>query len=381
MEGLLDMWIADDVVIVPVRKPKRRRRSAVLKPRRAAQNATGAPADLKVFIVLPAMRALFSLLLVLSIGAVTAQRTKAGPQAPGDGTRDMTPEEYIDLWKTVALEKMKAHGIPASITLAQGLLESRNGNSDLARDANNHFGIKCTGDWDGDKAYEDDDKRHECFRKYHNASESFEDHSRFLQRSRYADLFTLRTTDYKGWAHGLKKAGYATDPRYPQKLIDLIERYELYKLDEGVDIVYATPLPGSPARPAARLDANEGEEIVVGTGRLVELFEGRIKFIRARAGDSYTAIANQQGMMPGQLARFNDVGKDAPIAEGQVIFLQPKRSKSKTTAVHVAHSGETLWDVSQKYGVKLAKLAEYNGLASDAQLQAGQQVLLRKVKR
>ena len=165
-----------------------------------------------------------------------------------DGER-LTAEQYIEQWKEVAVRKMKEHGIPASITLAQGLLESGNGNSKLAREANNHFGIKCTPDWTGGKSYHDDDKKDDCFRKYKDAAQSYEDHAKFLQKPRYASLFELKPTDYEGWARGLKKAGYATDPAYPQKLISLIERYRLNDLDRGVDVTYK-PAPKPEAKPA-----------------------------------------------------------------------------------------------------------------------------------
>ena len=382
MDGLTEMWITDDVVIVPVRKRRKRRAAGLPRAgRKTAAPAVERPGDLKVFMVLPTMRALFSLLLVCCLSGLQAQLKEHGPRPSDSAKAELTPEEYIDLWKPVAMDNMKQHGIPASITLAQGLLESRNGNSDLARQANNHFGIKCTSDWTGGKTYHDDDKRNECFRKYNDAADSFEDHSKFLQRQRYADLFTLRTTDYRGWAHGLKKAGYATDPRYPQKLIDLIERYELYKLDEGVDIAFATPLPGNPTPTSGRVDANEGAEISVGGGRLIELFEGRIKFIRAKNGDTYRGLANAQGMMPEQLARYNDTTKDAAIAEGQVVYLQPKRARSRSAKVHVVRQGDTLWSISQQRGVKMDKLATYNGITAETPLVNGQQLLLQKPRK
>lgn len=380
MDGLTEMWITDDVVMVPVRK-RRKRRQAMPRPGRKQEAPARRPGDLKVFMVLPTLRALFGLLVLLAFTGASAQRKDQGPRRPDSARTELTPEEYIDLWRPVAMEKMREHGIPASITLAQGLLESRNGNSELARKANNHFGIKCTADWNGGKAYHDDDRRNECFRKYEDASQSFEDHSKFLQRPRYADLFALRSTDYKGWAHGLKRAGYATDPRYPQKLIDLIERYELYKLDEGIDIAYTAPLPGNPTRPTGALDANEGSEISVGGGRSIELFEGRIKFIRAKPGDTYRSIADQQGMMPDQLARYNDTKKDAGIAEGQVVFLQPKRNRSRSARVHVVRPGETLWGISQQRGVKMEKLAAYNGITGETPLTAGQQLQLQKPRK
>ena len=295
-----------------------------------------------------------------------------------------TAEEYIEQWKSVAVKKMNQHGIPASITLAQGLLESGNGNSELARDANNHFGIKCTPDWTGGKSYHDDDRKNDCFRKYRDAADSFEDHSTFLERPRYASLFELKTTDYKGWARGLKAAGYATDPSYPQKLINLIERYELHKLDAGVDVAHR-PVGKEQPKPSrermGRRPASEGESITIAQGRNVEVFEGRIKFVRAKPGDNFRKLADELEMTAGMLARWNDMDKEAALSEGQVIFTQPKRNKAKDAQTHTARDGESLWGVSQQYGVKLDRLAKYNGLARDAQLSAGQQVWLQKPKR
>lgn len=295
-----------------------------------------------------------------------------------------TAEEYIERWKGVAVKKMSEHGIPASVTLAQGLLESGNGNSELARTANNHFGIKCTPDWTGEKSYHDDDRKNDCFRKYRDAGDSFEDHSRFLKRPRYAKLFELRPTDYKGWAHGLKEAGYATDPGYPHKLISLIERYELHKLDKGVDIAYK-PVGKEPPKPAqerrGRRPASGAETITIGGSRPVERFEGRIKFVRAKAGDSFRKLADELELTHGMLARWNDLDKEAALSEGQIVFIQPKRNKALDAETHTAREGESLWGVSQQYGVKLDRLAKYNGLPKEARLSAGQQVWLRKPPR
>ena len=303
----------------------------------------------------------------------------------GQPGKPLTAEDYISQWKAVAIKKMKEHGIPASITLAQGLLESGNGNSVLARESNNHFGIKCTPDWTGGRTYHDDDRKDDCFRVYRDAAESYDDHAKFLQRSRYAALFELKSTDYKGWAHGLKKAGYATDPRYPQKLIELIERYELHNLDVGVDVAYK-PKPKTEERPTVRQVRGGrkpvgGEEITIGSGRAVDVFEGRIKFVRAKEGDSFRKLATDLEMTHGMLARWNDMDKESLLTEGQIIYIQPKRNASKTNAVHSAHTGETLWGVSQQYGVKLSKLAKYNGLATDARLTEGQRIALRKPSR
>ncbi len=310
------------------------------------------------------------------VGAFACVLLPASAQAVGG---DQTPEQYIAKWKEVAVNKMKEHGIPASITLAQGLLESRNGNSVLAVNGNNHFGIKCTPDWTGGSVFHDDDRKNECFRKYRSAEQSFEDHSKFLQRSRYASLFELKPTDYKGWAHGLKRCGYATDPRYPDKLISLIERYQLDNLDRGVDVSYASKgaTPPMPARPSGR---GEDNVVTIGNARSVELFEGRIKFVRARKGETVRDIAGEIEQMPGLVAGWNDMAKDGKLEEGQVVFIQPKRNKSKAQESCIAKEGETLWSISQRYGVKLNKLAKYNGMGSADPVQAGQKVWLRKPK-
>jgi len=313
-------------------------------------------------------------LLVGTASAVAAQ--------PGDDR--LTPEAYIAQWKEVALRKMKEHGIPASITLAQGLLESGNGNSKLAREGNNHFGIKCTPDWTGGRTYHDDDKKDDCFRKYKDAAQSYDDHAKFLQRPRYAALFELKPTDYKGWAHGLKKAGYATDPAYPQKLIALIERYRLHDLDRGVDVTYK-PATKPAAKPAparsGRRTSSSGDVITIGAGRSVEKFEGRIKFVRVRSGETLRKVADELEMTHGMLARWNDMDKNATVSEGQILFIQPKRNAAKGADSHTARGDESLWSVSQQYGVKLSKLAQYNDLPTDARLAEGQRVLLRKPKR
>jgi LysM repeat protein len=327
------------------------------------------------------------------IALVLPLSAQSSPPAETPGGDRLTAEGYIELWKGVAVQKMKEHGIPASITLAQGLLESGNGNSELAREANNHFGIKCTPDWSGGKAYHDDDRKNDCFRKYKDAADSYEDHSKFLQRSRYASLFELKTTDYKGWAHGLKKAGYATDPAYPRKLIELIERYELHKLDEGQDISFkkrevADAPKGDSAGTASKKKKSKpsrvGDDevtVTIGNGRNVEKFEGRVKFTRAKAGDSIKKIAEDMETMPGWVAGWNDLDKDAKLEEGQVIYLSPKLSKSKRAATHDVRAGDTLWNISQKYGVKLSKLCAYNGMKPTDTLRTGMTVHLRKPRK
>lgn len=320
------------------------------------------------------MRFVHSLITALGSCSLLAQGMAQPP------ARSAAAEAYIQQWKEVAVGKMREHGIPASISLAQGLLESRNGQSVLAIEGNNHFGIKCTPDWTGGRMYHDDDRKDDCFRKYRRAEESYEDHSRFLQRPRYAALFALKPTDYKGWAHGLKKAGYATDPRYPHKLIDLIERYELDKLDKGIDVQYARrEAPVAPrTKPSRDRPRGEDRTVTIGGGREVFTLDGRVKYVRARSGETITRIAEEMAQMPGWLAAWNDLPKDQPLEEGQTIFIQPKRNKSRAQEQHTAEAGETLWGISQRYGVKLKKLARYNGLGIADPLRPGQRVWLRK---
>lgn len=323
--------------------------------------------------------------ILASLLALTSAAQMAFSQLP---PREETPEEYITQWKEVAQRKMREHGIPASITLAQGLLESRNGNSPLATEGNNHFGIKCTPDWTGDRMYHDDDRKDDCFRKYRDATDCFEDHSRFLMRPRYASLFELKADDYKGWAHGLKKCGYATDPRYPSKLIDLIERYDLHKFDQGIDVTYATRKTESSGsankreRPAKQAgSASADNTITIGAGREVFKFEDRIKYVKARQGETIADIAAQLEQMPGWIAGWNDLPRDQHLEEGQRIYIQPKRNKSRSSDFCVAEQGETLWGVSQRFGVKLKKLARYNNMGVADTLVPGQKVWLRKPRK
>ncbi len=319
-------------------------------------------------------------LFITSMVSLAAAAQLGMAQAPPPGN---SPESYIEQWKNVATAAMAEHGIPASITLAQGLLESRNGNSILATEANNHFGIKCTSDWDGGKVYHDDDRKNDCFRKYRRAEDSFEDHSKFLHRQRYAALFELRPTDYKGWAHGLKKAGYATDPNYPRKLIELIERYGLDRLDKGIDVKYDPKVTANTgtkgnSKPTRKRPAGDDNTVTIGSGREVFVSDARVKFVRARQGETADVIARQLEQMPGWIAGWNDMARDQKLDEGQVVYIQPKRNKSKGTEFHMAEAGETLWGISQRYGVKLKKLAQYNELGIADPVQPGQKVWLRK---
>ena len=289
----------------------------------------------------------------------------------------ISPEGYINTWKEFAISEMRRSGIPASIKLAQGMLESANGNSRLAVAANNHFGIKCHG-WVGEEIYHDDDKKNECFRRYADAKESFIDHTEFLMtRSRYAFLFDYKSTDYKNWANGLRRAGYATDPKYPQKLISLIERYALYQYDTDV-YVNRRDLQ---RRPPPLIDAwNDFASFNIDRHPVME--NNRTNFIIAKEGDTYHSLSNELDMMPWQLPRYNDAKATDELHEGQVVYIQPKRRKAERgMEKHTVRPGETMHYISQKYSVKLARLYSLNLMTEGTQPAAGDVLHLRKKKK
>ena len=310
----------------------------------------------------------------------------------------LSTQQYIERYKLIAIQEMLDYKIPASITLAQGILESGSGNSRLAVQGNNHFGIKCHKDWKGQRIYEDDDKRHECFRKYPRAEDSYRDHSLFLSRkSRYAFLFDYKTTNYKAWAKGLKKAGYATNPKYPKRLIDLIERYNLSQYDKvdkkqlekmvakakkdpnnqsiipekyqdkkaqkPATPVVATTKPGSRTHPAYH-------EV---------LYRNRIKYIIARKGDTPDKICAEFDLWKKQFYKFNDLKPGDKIKPGTIIYLQPKRKKGDVK-YHIVKSGETLWDISQQHGIQLKWLLKRNHLEPNSKIRRGQKLWLRKTR-
>ena len=285
-----------------------------------------------------------------------------------NGEKRFTQEEYILTWKSIAISQMIQHKIPASITIAQGILESGNGNSMLAQKANNHFGIKCH-NWTGEKIYIDDDNKGECFRSYASANESFEDHSKFLtERSRYSSLFLLPINDYKGWAEGLKTAGYATNPKYPQLLIDLIERLKLNEFDE---------VGAQTAMPSA-LITNSGTKISENQHEVL-LHKNKIKYIVAKKGDTFYRISKEFSMGMWQLYRYNDFGthKDV-LEEGDIIYLQPKRKKSKATESFSVINPVSMRMISQIEGVKLKVLMDKNNISSpDEFLPKGEKVVLK----
>ncbi|MCU0461410.1 MAG: glucosaminidase domain-containing protein [Bacteroidales bacterium] len=298
---------------------------------------------------------------------------------------------YIAKYKDLAVSEMKRTGIPASITLAQGMIESDFGRSRLAREANNHFGIKCHDNWTGPTIRHNDDRRNECFRKYSRAQDSFYDHSDFLKStSRYSFLFDLPSTDYKGWAKGLKKAGYATNPDYADMLIRKIEVNNLYYYDRGFKApekpVAETvpPKPGTvrpvPGEPVTPVNINNGTSVV--QARVPRIMENnRIQYIIVKEGETIGSIEKDFELLKWELTRYNELDNDFTPVAGQILYLQPKRDKAEPgREVHIVVEGETLYYISQKYGVKLKKLYEYNMIPEGEDPVAGQKIWLRAMK-
>ena len=260
-------------------------------------------------------------------------------------TRNKQYEEYIKQYRDIAVQEMKKYHIPASITLAQGLLESGAGQSTLARKSNNHFGIKCGSDWNGKSVRHDDDERNECFRAYKHPKQSYEDHSKFLvSRSRYASLFKLDITDYKGWARGLKKAGYATNPRYAEQLIGIIELYDLDKYDKkgGLKWMKQNPNPHQP---------------YIANG---------LVYIVVRQGDTWKSISREFDISRKKLRKYNDLYKGYELKVGDILYLEKKnRRADKEHIVHVLRAGESMYSISQKYGIRLKRLYKLNKMSED----------------
>lgn len=289
---------------------------------------------------------LFSVLLLSSSFEVQAQK------------RNKIYEDYIKKYREIAVREMKKHHIPASITLAQGLLESGAGRGELARKANNHFGIKCGGRWNGRTVRHDDDARNECFRAYKNAEDSYKDHSKFLRDgARYQFLFDLKITDYKGWAKGLKKAGYATDPKYAYRLINLIELYDLYEYDRkgGLKWLENNPNPHQP------YIANE------------------LVYVVARRGDTFKSLSKELGISSRKLRSYNELPKDYAFRGGEIVYLEKKHKRAtKGNIVYVVKPGDSMYTIAQKYGIRLNNLYKLNKMDKDAGVpQAGTILRLR----
>ncbi len=285
--------------------------------------------------------------------------------------RRMTREQYIERYSEEAVNQMIKHKIPASITIAQGILESGNGNSELAKYGKNHFGIKCNG-WKGQKTYHDDDKKNECFRKYSSAFESYEDHSLFLNKySRYSSLFELDIEDYKSWAKGLKNAGYATNPKYADILISLIEQHELFKYDRSTTLINNKNV----------LSYNDKLMLKpLAKSHKVKIHKNNIKYIEVTDEDTFYKISKEFDMGLWQLYKYNDLDKNDLLITGDVIFLQPKRNKAQIE-FHVFKNGDSMKEISQLYGLKLKKLHKKNKTSIDSEPSIGDKIFLIKHKK
>ncbi|MCF8362936.1 MAG: glucosaminidase domain-containing protein [Prolixibacteraceae bacterium] len=323
-------------------------------------------------------------ILVISISALLMVTLFANSQ-----TR-MSRSEYIDQYKALAIKEMHRSGIPASITMAQGCLESGNGNSKLSRRSNNHFGIKCRNDWKGARVYHHDDALNECFRKYRTVEESYIDHTDFLmQNGRYSFLFQLGHTNYKAWARGLKKAGYATDPKYANRLIKIIEDEKLYLLDEVE--------PGELAQYIPKIETDDKNALDNAREKVIETFDNLkinpydnrevmivngLEAIRAMPGDTYESIAREMDMKRWEVIHYNDLPKDAvQPKKNELIYLERKRYNApKGHEKHRVQAGQTMHDVAQKYGIKLNRLYRLNRMDKEQEARSGQVLYLRKKK-
>ena len=324
-----------------------------------------------IFVLMRKRRSRFRVIFfVLTMGII--------PGVFGQSVR-MSTKEYINKYKDIAIKDMKTYKIPASITLAQGILESGSGNSKLARKANNHFGIKCHGDWHGKKIYVADDIRHDCFRKYSSPEASYRDHSKFLTKGqRYAFLFRYPITDYKDWAYGLKRAGYATNPRYPQLLINYIEKYHLYKYDKSQKhhaqksrksrkaMAYMTPVVSTFTKVR---NSMYGRPVLENNGR---------RLVVVKAGDTFKKIAAEFEINTGKLIRYNDLKRTFILHPGELLYLEKKAPKAERGyKYHIVKQGETLWGISQLYGIRLSSLLDRNNLPKHYQAETGTIIRVR----
>ena len=330
-------------------------------------------------------KVLIAIALLLGF-TVSAQRDPGTPQ-----------ERYIARFASIAVNEMYRSGVPASITLAQGIIESRSGQSALAVDGNNHFGIKCHNSWKGRTMLADDDRKDECFRVYDSAEESFRDHSDFLRyRDRYKFLFDFSVTDYKSWAYGLRQAGYATDPAYATKLIQCVENYNLSRYDR-MTVAEALAEGGAEAEePAAKddveaipdsplkIEAGEiyrgkaGEEYRFSLSRTLYSRNG-VPFVYAVEGETYASIAKSNHLLLREILKFNDMPGGGELHAGDIVYLEPKKSKTVRglDKYIVGEDGETFHGICQRFAVKEKAIRKLNGLPAGYQPKEGDELLLR----
>ncbi len=294
-------------------------------------------------------------------------------------------QAYVDKYSEIAVSEMYRTGVPASITLAQGLVESAAGRSQLATEGNNHFGIKCHADWKGKTMHKDDDAKGECFRVYKNPEQSFRDHSDFLRyRDRYKFLFSYDVTDYKSWAYGLKKAGYATDPAYASKLIKVIEenklwRYDTRKVEDREDTAV---IPESPVvlEEPRRIDLETSDEEYTFSLRRPVYEKNGVPFVYASDGETYASIAAAFKLFPKEILRYNDLSSGEALHAGTMVYIQPKKNHAAKGLEKyiVGEDGESLREICQRFAVKMSAVRRMNGFPADYRPSEGDTIILRK---
>jgi len=296
---------------------------------------------------------------------------------------------YIDEYKELAIEEMIRTGVPAAITLAQGILESNAGQGDLVQQSNNHFGIKCKGEWTGDVVYHDDDVKNECFRSYATAEESYRDHSDFLKsRPNYSPLFDLDATDYKGWAYGLKKARYATNPVYAQSLITTIEKYNLEDytdialqrsnqmdvVSSGLQMQQKLAFTNTNTLVAEQETAQYDPQAAQYPAGVFRINQANVLY--AKQGTSLFAIATQYSIPYKKLLEYNDLDRVDILEQPTLIYLE-KKPKRGSKDYHIVSANENIYDIAQEEGIQLESLLVYNNLSKNTQPKAGDKILLR----
>jgi LysM repeat protein len=320
------------------------------------------------------VRKIFCLLLIFINGFAKVNAQK------------LTPQQYVETYKDLAIKEMKRMGVPAAITLAQGLLETESGNSALVKKSNNHFGIKCKSSWTAETVTHDDDAVGECFRSYKDAEASFRDHSNYLRGTeRYAFLFTLQPTDYKGWAKGLRKAGYATNPKYPEILIRNIEQYDLEQytvegMKEEAETTATnnkfdkeTPVEKTKDKNTQPSD-DDNEENISATDESINFINGH-KYVNAEKGTSLLAIASANDIDLSKLLAYNDMEDDGILKKDQIIFIE-KKSKTGKADFYIVQQQEPVYDIAQKNGIQLKYLLKYNDLNENSLVAAGTKLKL-----
>lgn len=299
---------------------------------------------------------------------------------------------YIEKYKDLAIEQQRKHKVPAAITMAQGLLESGAGTSELSVTANNHFGIKCTSDWKGRTVSADDDKSNECFRRYADVRDSYEDHSLFLLRTRYSSLFALPIGDYESWAHGLKACGYATDPNYAEKLINLIELYGLQALTFDKSLIEGGFVKASDT---TWVDNEHNTIIHAAQGGINDYvyppmedlqlynnhasgFRNGIRYVIATEGETFASLAYYLKMHERTLRKYNDALDTRELEPGDMVYVYAKKNRTgRKYSYYYFRPGDTAWSISQKYGIKMKSLYKLNGIPYGTPLKTQQRLKLR----